>query len=126
MRRAFRIAKSGRPGPVLVDITKDATANQAEYIEEVPDVILPDTACITDADLEQAATLIREAEKPMIFVGGGAIAADASAELLEFAEKVHAPVCDSLMGKGALSGYPCTVCGYAGYARNQICEPGCS
>ena len=104
MRRAFRIAKSGRPGPVLVDITKDATANQAEYIEEVPDVILPDTACITDADLEQAATLIREAEKPMIFVGGGAIAADASAELLEFVEKVHAPVCDSLMGKGAFPG----------------------
>ena len=104
MRRAFRIAKSGRPGPVLVDITKDATANQAEYIEQVPDVILPDTACITDADLEQAATLIREAEKPMIFVGGGAIAADASAELLEFAEKVHAPVCDSLMGKGAFPG----------------------
>ena len=104
MRRAFRIAKSGRPGPVLVDITKDATANQAEYIEQVPDVILPDTACITDADLEQAATLIREAEKPMIFVGGGAIAADASAELLEFVEKVHAPVCDSLMGKGAFPG----------------------
>ena len=104
MRRAFRIAKSGRPGPVLVDITKDATANQAEYIEEVPDVILPDTACITDADLEQAATLIREAEKPMIFVGGGAIAADASAELLEFVEKVHAPICDSLMGKGAFPG----------------------
>ena len=104
MRRAFRIAKSGRPGPVLVDITKDATANQAEYIEQVPDVILPDTACITDADLEQAATLIREAEKPMIFVGGGAIAADASAELLEFVEKVHAPICDSLMGKGAFPG----------------------
>ena len=104
MRRAFRIAKSGRPGPVLVDITKDATANQAEYIEQVPDVILPDTACITDADLEQAATLIREAEKPMIFGGGGAIAADASAELLEFVEKVHAPICDSLMGKGAFPG----------------------
>ena len=104
MRRAFRIAKSGRPGPVLVDITKDATANQAEYIEQVPDAILPDTACITDADLEQAAALIRAAEKPMIFVGGGAIAADASAELLEFVEKVHAPVCDSLMGKGAFPG----------------------
>ncbi len=104
MRRAFRIAQCGRPGPVLIDITKDATANQAEYIEEVPDVILPDTSCITDADLEQAATLIREAEKPMIFVGGGAIAADASPELLEFAEKVDAPVCDSLMGKGAFPG----------------------
>ena len=104
MRRAFRIAKSGRPGPVLVDITKDATANQAEYVEQVPDVILPDTACITDEDLEKAATLIREAEKPMIFVGGGAIAADASEELMGFVEKVHAPVCDSLMGKGAFPG----------------------
>ena len=104
MRRAFRIAKSGRPGPVLVDITKDATANQAEYIQQVPDVILPDTAAITDEDLHTAAELIKEAKRPMIFVGGGAIAADASAELLEFAEKVHAPVCDSLMGKGAFPG----------------------
>ena len=104
IRRAFSIAKSGRPGPVLVDITKDATANTTEYIQQVPDVILPDTAAITDEDLHTAAELIKEAKRPMIFVGGGAIAADASAELLEFAEKVHAPVCDSLMGKGAFPG----------------------
>ena len=104
IRRAFSIAKSGRPGPVLVDITKDATANTTEYIQQVPDVILPDTAAITDEDLHTAAELIKEAKRPMIFVGGGAIAADASAELLEFVEKVHAPVCDSLMGKGAFPG----------------------
>ncbi len=104
MRRAFNIAKSGRPGPVLVDITKDATANSTEYIEQVPDVILPDTAAITDEDLNTAAELIKEAKKPMIFVGGGAIAADASEELLEFAEKINAPVCDTLMGKGAFPG----------------------
>ena len=104
MRRAFRIAKSGRPGPVLVDITKDATANTTEYIQQVPDVILPDTAAITDEDLHTAAELIKEAKRPMIFVGGGAIAADASEELLEFAEKINAPVCDTLMGKGAFSG----------------------
>ena len=126
MRRAFRIAKSGRPGPVLVDITKDATANQAEYIEQVPDVILPDTACIIDADLEQAATLIREAEKPMIFVGGGAIAADASAELLEFVEKVHAPVCDSLMGKGAFPGTHALYAGMLGMHGTKYANLGVS
>ena len=104
IRRAFSIAKSGRPGPVLVDITKDATANTTEYIQQVPDVILPDTAAITDEDLNTAAELIKEAKRPMIFVGGGAIAADASEELLEFAEKINAPVCDTLMGKGAFSG----------------------
>ena len=104
IRRAFSIAKSGRPGPVLVDITKDATANTTEYIQQVPDVILPDTAAITDEDLSTAAELIKEAKRPMIFVGGGAIAADASEELLEFAEKINAPVCDTLMGKGAFSG----------------------
>ena len=104
IRRAFNIAKSGRPGPVLVDITKDATANTTEYIQQVPDVILPDTAAITDEDLNTAAELIKEAKRPMIFVGGGAIAADASEELLEFAEKINAPVCDTLMGKGAFSG----------------------
>jgi len=104
IRRAFTIAKSGRPGPVLVDITKDATANSTEYIEQVPDVILPDTAAITDEDLNTAAELIKAAKKPMIFVGGGAIAADASDELLEFAEKINAPVCDTLMGKGAFPG----------------------
>ena len=104
IRRAFSIAKRGRPGPVLVNITKDATANTTEYIQQVPDVILPDTAAITDEDLHTAAELIKEAKRPMIFVGGGAIAADASEELLEFAEKINAPVCDTLMGKGAFSG----------------------
>ena len=87
-----------------MDITKDATANTTEYIQQVPDVILPDTAAITDEDLSTAAELIKEAKRPMIFVGGGAIAADASEELLEFAEKINAPVCDTLMGKGAFSG----------------------
>ncbi len=104
MRRAFRIAKSGRPGPVLVDITKDATANEAEYVPETPEVMLPDTEHIRQEDLETAAELIRQAKQPMIFVGGGAIASGASRELLEFAEKIDAPVCDTLMGKGAFNG----------------------
>lgn len=104
IRRAFRIARSGRPGPVLVDITKDVTANQTEYVEEVPEEVLPDNSTIREEDLETAGQMIAEAKKPMIFVGGGAIASNASGELLEFVEKVHAPVCDTLMGKGAFSG----------------------
>lgn len=104
IRRAFRIAISGRPGPVLVDITKDVTANKTEYTEERPKQAEPDNSTIREEDLEQAVRMISEAEKPMIFVGGGAIASNASGELLEFVEKVNAPVCDTLMGKGAFSG----------------------
>lgn len=104
IRRAFKIARSGRPGPVLIDITKDATANTAEYTPEKPEEVFPDNSTIRDEDLQQAVQMINKAEKPMIFVGGGAIAANASEELLEFAEKINAPVCDTLMGKGAFSG----------------------
>ncbi|MCD8362873.1 MAG: biosynthetic-type acetolactate synthase large subunit [Lachnospiraceae bacterium] len=104
IRRAFRIAQSGRKGPVLVDITKDVTANTTEYTQEVPDILLRDTASITDEALEAAVSLIRASKKPMIFVGGGAVASEASEALLEFAEKVDAPVCDTLMGKGAFPG----------------------
>lgn len=104
LRRAFKIAQTGRPGPVLVDITKDATANKAEFIKEKPIEVVPDNYSIKDEDIERALELLRESKKPMIFVGGGAIASGASKELLEFAEKMDAPVCDSLMGKGAFSG----------------------
>jgi acetolactate synthase-1/2/3 large subunit len=104
IRRAFRIAGTGRPGPVLIDITKDATANKTEYTAAVPEPILPVTESITEEALEAAALLIKDAKKPMIFVGGGAIASGASKELLEFAEKIQAPVCDTLMGKGAFNG----------------------
>ncbi|MCD8248910.1 MAG: biosynthetic-type acetolactate synthase large subunit [Lachnospiraceae bacterium] len=104
IRRAFRIAQSGRRGPVLVDITKDVTANEAEYTEEVPDILLRDTALITDVVLQEAVALMRTSRKPMIFVGGGATASEASEALLEFAQKVDAPVCDTLMGKGAFPG----------------------
>lgn len=104
IRRAFKIAKTGRPGPVLIDITKDATANQAEYTPEKPVEVVPDNSTIKEEDLARAVEMINASEKPMIFVGGGAIASGASEELLEFAEKVNAPVCDTLMGKGAFSG----------------------
>ncbi len=104
IRRAFKIARTGRPGPVLVDITKDATANEAEYTAQTPEEVVPNIASIKEADIQQAVQMIQEAKKPMIFVGGGAIASNASEELLKFVEKVDAPVCDTLMGKGAFSG----------------------
>ena len=104
IRRAFRIAKRGRPGPVLVDIPKDVTANKAEYKPVAPEPVPPLTDQITDADLEKAVSMIQKAKKPVIFVGGGAITSEASEELATFVSIVSAPVCDSLMGKGAYDG----------------------
>ncbi|MGN0250835.1 MAG: biosynthetic-type acetolactate synthase large subunit [Oliverpabstia sp.] len=104
IRRAFTIAKSGRPGPVLVDITKDVTALKTEYTYKEPDEVLPYTSEMRDCDLEQAVQLINEATKPFIFVGGGAVISGAHKELAEFAHTINAPVTDSLMGKGAFSG----------------------
>lgn len=104
LRTAFYVAKSGRPGPVLVDITKDATANKTEYVYKEPKKVEPFTDSILDEDVEKALKLISKSKKPFIFVGGGAIISGASKELMEFVEKVNAPVCDSLMGKGAFDG----------------------
>ena len=103
IRKAFVIAKKGRPGPVLIDIPKDVTANKAEYVKaEIKPVEPPKDVC--QKDIETALKLIREAKKPYIFVGGGAILAGASEELRTFVKKVDAPVTDSLMGKGAFPG----------------------
>ena len=104
IRRAFKIAQTGRPGPVLVDIPKDITAAVTEYTAVKPQPILRVTDKIEDADMEQALSMIRQAEKPFIFVGGGAVISGASEELKKFVEKVDAPVCDTLMGKGAFDG----------------------
>ena len=104
IRAAFYIAKSGRPGPVLVDITKDVTAGVTEYTPVVPSIINPVTINLKEEDLDRAAELISEAKCPFIFAGGGVVAAEAAAELRTFAEKIDAPVTDSLMGKGAFDG----------------------
>ena len=104
IRRAFTIAQSGRPGPVLVDVTKDVTAAVTEYTYQEPTPIAPYTAEMLESDLNQAAKLISEAEKPFIFVGGGAITSGAAEELRKFAHTINSPVTDSLMGKGAFSG----------------------
>ena len=103
IRKAFKIAREGRPGPVLVDITKDVTANVCEF--ETKAVEYPEKpARYTEDDIEQAISLIKQAKKPYIYLGGGVIASDASKEVLELAEKIQAPVCDTLMGKGGFDG----------------------
>lgn len=104
VRKAFYIAKSGRPGPVLVDVTKDVTAAKANYEAKKPATITRVTETIKKDDLDIAAELINKANKPFIFVGGGAIISGAAKEVRELAAKIQAPVCDSLMGKGAYPG----------------------
>ena len=104
IRKAFRIAKMGRPGQVLIDIPKDVTAKKAEYEKENPGVYNREFTHIDEKEVAAAAEMIQASEKPFIFVGGGAILSGASKELKEFVEKTDAPVTDSLMGKGAFPG----------------------
>lgn len=104
IRKAFRIAGSGRPGPVLVDITKDVTAAKTEYMKVKPEPAARKVDEITEEDLKNAIKLIRHSRKPFVFVGGGAVISEAHDELKEFVDKLDAPVCDTLMGKGAFDG----------------------
>ena len=103
IRNAFRIAKEGRPGPVLIDIPKDVTAKMADYEYKTP--VVPEVNKNIDSnEIAEAIDMIKKARKPFVFVGGGSIISGASAEIAEFVEKVDAPVCDTLMGKGAFDG----------------------
>ena len=104
IRNAFYTAMDGRRGPVLIDIPKDVTANTAEYTPKTPLKPAPVTDTIDRTSLKKCAELINTSERPYIFAGGGIIASDASEELREFAYKIDAPVCDTLMGKGAFDG----------------------
>ena len=106
IRRAFVIAKSGRPGPVLIDVPKDVTdlKNKYEYMPMKPIPVGRVKKSITEEALAEAVKMIRKSKKPVVFVGGGAVIAGASKELKKFVELVDAPVCDTLMGKGAFNG----------------------
>ena len=104
IRKAFTIAKSGRPGPVLVDVPKDVTAAKCEYIRHTITAVEPKVDTIRQQDVDAAVQMITAAKKPFIFVGGGAVIANASEEVRTLAHRIQAPVCDSLMGKGAFSG----------------------
>ena len=104
IRKAFEIARTGRPGPVLIDIPKDVTANVCEYEKAVinTDKVIKHT--VDEAEVDAAVAMMKKAKKPFIFVGGGAVLSGASESLVEFAHKMDAPVTDSLMGKGAFPG----------------------
>ena len=104
IRKAFDIARSGRPGPVIVDITKDVTANKCDY-KPLKEEEIEETISYTEDDINTAIKMIEHAKRPFIYVGGGAVISGAEKELLEFAERIQAPVCDTLMGKGAFSGH---------------------
>ena len=100
LRKAFKIAESGRKGPVLVDICKDVTATECEYTpcekQEPNEIALPKKTCV-----DRAVELLSNCKKPLIYVGGGAISSDIGEKLITFAEKLDAPVVSSLMGLGA-------------------------
>ena len=103
LKEAFHIAGTGRPGPVLVDIPKDVTVNELDFI--YPDSVNlhgynPHVELDTEA-IQKAVTLIGQSKRPVLYVGGGVVIADANKELLEFAETIQAPVTTTLMGIGA-------------------------
>ena len=125
IRKAFVIAKSGRPGPVLIDIPKDVTAEKAEYQSVQPGVCCPSWE-INEEEIDNAVKMIQKSKKPYIFVGGGAVLSEASEELKVFAEKVDAPVTDSLMGKGAFPGTDARYTGMLGMHGTKTSNYGVS
>ncbi len=104
IRKAFRIAKEGRPGPVLVDITKDVTAAAFEYEAKTPEV-LTSSCKYTEKDIEKAVSLIKESKRPFLYVGGGAVISGAAEEVRLLSALMDAPVCDTLMAKGVMDGH---------------------
>lgn len=113
LRKAFAIAGSGRPGPVLVDITKDVTANTCEFVQKKPEPVHTESR-YTEEEMQDALSLLVNARKPFIYVGGGAVISGAYKEVREFAGKLDAPVCDTLMGKGVFDGHDIRYTGMIG------------
>ncbi|MPQ32912.1 biosynthetic-type acetolactate synthase large subunit [Clostridium estertheticum] len=102
IRKAFRIAMSGRPGPVLIDIPKDITGMECEYFPEIPKII--EHKVVKESQLDDAISAIQSSKKPIIVVGGGCNISDAEELLLSFQDKLKCPVCSTMMGLGAFSG----------------------
>ena len=129
LRKAFKIAGSGRPGPVLVDITKDVTANLCEYEPGAADSLAKDAfqdKQYSGQDIEKVLELMQKAKKPYIYVGGGAVISEAAKEVTEFAKKLDAPVCDTLMGKGAFDGHDALYTGMIGMHGTKTSNLGVS
>ena len=102
IREAFRIAKEGRPGPVLIDVPKDIQVGEYEFENKPVNDVKPVESRLREKDLEAAAELIIKSKKPMCYIGGGVIRSNASEELREFVDLIDAPVGSSLMGLGAI------------------------
>ena len=126
VRSAFRIAQEGRPGPVLIDLTKNATADVTEFKPQEPDKIEPFDSEIHAEDIDAGVRLIEKYHKPYILAGGGAVIANAQKELKEFAEKTDAPVADTLMGKGAFDGRDDRYTGMIGMHGTKVSNLGVS
>ncbi len=126
IRRAFAIAQKGRPGPVLVDVPKDVTANKTDYEAVVPAHTPRSAHPISESEIETALGLIKKAQKPYVFVGGGAVISEASDELKRFVSLLQAPVCDSLMGKGAYDGTDPLYTGMLGMHGTKVSNFGVS
>lgn len=120
MRRAFRIAQEGRPGPVLIDLPKDITVHTTDYETETIEAIAPRTDRLREKSLQQALELIKGSERPMCYVGGGAIRAKASEELSEFLTLIDSPACTSLMGSGAISSLDARFTGLVGMHGTKV------
>ncbi len=119
IRRAFQIAKTGRPGPVLVDITKDATVEMTEYTPAAIAPVNNDTVVASKADMRQAIKRIKKSRCPLIYAGGGVIAADATEELKRFQTLLDAPVVLSGMGLGGFPADDPAFCGMVGMHGTQ-------
>ena len=104
LKEAFFIASSGRPGPVLIDLPKDVLAAPctAAFVDkvELPGYHVPDHA--DPADVKQAAAFLRKSRRPVLLVGHGAVLSNAGKAILKLAEKIKAPVVNTLLGKGAV------------------------
>ena len=132
IREAFSIAKSGRPGPVLIDIPKDVTAAKCEYTpfdpkkDTIPGMHVDVPSVPADEEIKKIADMINAAERPFIYAGGGVITSEAAPELKELAEKVGIPVSMSLMGKATFPNKHPLSCGMIGmhgtYAANIACH----
>ena len=110
--KAFRIATTGRPGPVLVDVTKDVTGAVCEFTEESPETLLVEkkaaeagTGKYSQEDIDLAISMIENAKRPFLYVGGGAVISGSWKEVRRLDELLDAPVCDTLMGKGVFDGH---------------------
>ncbi len=125
LRRAFAIAGSGRPGPVLVDITKDVTSDSCEFEKKEPETVHVPSR-YTEEELQEALSLLRDAKKPFVYVGGGAVISGAYKEVRAFAEKMDTPVCDTLMGKGVFDGHDARYTGMIGMHGTKVSNFGVS